>query len=46
LRKFGGFTFGMDRNWGYQNTPGVSKVTLVDIKRFLKKEIEKKAKKT
>ena len=46
FRKFGGFTFGMDRNWGYQNTPGVSKVTLVDIKRFLKKEIEKKAKKT
>lgn len=35
FRAFGGFTFGLDRNWGYRNEPGKRKVTLADIKRVL-----------
>lgn len=36
LRKtFGGFTFGMDRNWGYRNEPGKKHVSLKDIQSFL-----------
>ena len=31
---FGGFTFGLDRNWGYRNE-GKKKVTLKDIKRVI-----------
>lgn len=32
---FGGFTFGMDRNWGYKNEKGRPMVTLQDVKRLL-----------
>ncbi|MBI2475567.1 hypothetical protein HYV69_04065 [Candidatus Uhrbacteria bacterium] len=32
FRKFGGFTFGQDRNWGYRNEKGKSRVSLRDIK--------------
>ncbi|NBS41194.1 hypothetical protein EBS80_00860 [bacterium] len=28
FRKFGGFTFGLDHNWGYRNQPGNPKVTV------------------
>jgi len=32
FQKFGGFTFGQDRNWGYRNENGKKRVTLRDIK--------------
>lgn len=32
---FGGFTFGLDRNWGYRNEPGKPRVTLRDVKNTL-----------
>ncbi len=35
FKKFGGFTFGGDRNWGYHNSPGVRYVTLKDIQNAL-----------
>jgi hypothetical protein len=35
FKKFGGFTFGMDRNWGYKNERGKTPVTLQDVQRFL-----------
>lgn len=34
---FGGFTFGMDRNWGYRNVKGQAKVMLADVKKILEK---------
>lgn len=35
FRAFGGFTFGLDRNWGYRNGLGKRRVTLADIQRVL-----------
>lgn len=35
FRRFGGFTFGLDRNWGYRNEEGKKRVTLKDVKRAL-----------
>ena len=35
LRYFGGFTFGMDRNWGYRNMKGKKRVSLEKVKAFL-----------
>lgn len=35
MKRFGGFTFGLDRNWGYQNAEGKKKVTLADVKRAI-----------
>ncbi len=35
FKKFGGFTFGMDRNWGYRNQSGKPQVGLGDVKKFL-----------
>ncbi len=35
FRAFGGFTFGLDHNWGYRNVPGGKKVGLDDVKRIL-----------
>lgn len=32
---FGGFTFGTDRNWGYENEAEKEKVTLGEVKEFL-----------
>lgn len=43
FRAFGGFTFGMDRNWGYRMEKGARRVTLVDVKRVLKEAAEKSA---
>lgn len=37
FRVFGGFTFGMDRNWGYRMEKGKPTVTLLDVKRELLK---------
>lgn len=34
---FGGFTFGMDRNWGYRNEKGKKPISLDDVKKFLTK---------
>ena len=34
---FGGFTFGVDRNWGFRNIPGEKKVTLRDIKKVIER---------
>lgn len=34
FERFGGFTFGLDRNWGYRND-GKNKVTLQDVKRAI-----------
>lgn len=36
FERFGGFTFGLDRNWGYRNESGGKKVTLRDVKRAVK----------
>ena len=33
---FGGFTFGMDHNWGYKNEPGKREVGLREVKKVLK----------
>lgn len=35
FRTFGGFTFGLDRNWGYRNEKGKPRVTLRHVKRAL-----------
>lgn len=35
FERFGGFTFGLDRNWGYRNEPGMPKVTLRDVKKTI-----------
>lgn len=35
FRAFGGFTFGLDRNWGYRNASGKTKVSLRDVQRIL-----------
>ncbi|MBI4598907.1 hypothetical protein HY734_01775 [Candidatus Uhrbacteria bacterium] len=35
IRHFGGFTFGMDRNWGYKNEGNKPRVMLMDVKKFL-----------
>jgi len=35
FREFGGFTFGLDRNWGYRNKQGKKPVSLKDIQRVL-----------
>ena len=35
FHKFGGFTFGSDRNWGYDNDGEEEQVTLSDVKKFL-----------
>ena len=32
FERFGGFTFGLDRSWGYRNAPRQKKVTLRDVK--------------
>jgi len=32
FERFGGFTFGLDRNWGHKNEPGEKKITLRDVK--------------
>lgn len=42
FRAFGGFTFGLDRNWGYRNAPGKARVTLRDVKRVLAKPVDKR----
>ncbi len=36
FKKFGGFTFGMDRNWGYKNERRKKRVTLEDVQAFLR----------
>jgi hypothetical protein len=36
FERFGGFTFGLDRNWGHRNEPGKKKVTLRDVKEAIK----------
>jgi hypothetical protein len=35
FKAFGGFTFGMDHNWGYRNEPGMKKVGLKEVKHVL-----------
>lgn len=35
FERFGGFTFGLDRNWGHKNEPGEKKVTLRDVKQAI-----------
>lgn len=35
FERFGGFTFGLDRNWGHRNVPGEKKVTLKAVKAAL-----------
>jgi len=35
FRAFGGFTFGLDRNWGYRNGPGKKNVSLKDVQHVL-----------
>ncbi len=35
FQAFGGFTFGVDHNWGYLNAPGKKNVGLGDVKRIL-----------
>lgn len=32
FERFGGFTFGLDRNWGHKNEPGEKRVILRDVK--------------
>jgi hypothetical protein len=36
FERFGGFTFGLDRNWGHRNEPGGEKITLRDVKDAIK----------
>jgi hypothetical protein len=40
FRAFGGFTFGLDKNWGYRNAPGRPRVTLADVKRVLMETVD------
>lgn len=35
FERFGGFTFGLDRNWGIRNIPGKPSVTLRDVKKAI-----------
>lgn len=35
FERFGGFTFGLDRNWGHKNILGETQVTLLDVKRAI-----------
>ncbi|MBI4256521.1 hypothetical protein HY626_00510 [Candidatus Uhrbacteria bacterium] len=35
FERFGGFTFGLDRNWGHKNEPHKKKVTLRDVKQAI-----------
>ncbi len=35
FERFGGFTFGLDRNWGYHNEAGQRRVSLSDVKRAI-----------
>lgn len=35
FRAFGGFTFGLDRNWGYRNEPGRPRVTVRMVQKFM-----------
>jgi hypothetical protein len=35
FERFGGFTFGLDRNWGHKNDPQKTNVTLRDVKRAI-----------
>ncbi len=35
FERFGGFTFGQDRNWGYRNEKGKSTVGLKEVKKML-----------
>ncbi len=35
FERFGGFTFGLDRNWGHKNVPGETVVSLRDVKRAI-----------
>ncbi|KKW33270.1 MAG: hypothetical protein UY77_C0002G0018 [Candidatus Uhrbacteria bacterium GW2011_GWA2_53_10] len=35
FKKFGGFTFGMDRNWGYRNQGKAARVTVEVVQKFL-----------
>jgi hypothetical protein len=35
FHRFGGFTFGTDRNWGYDSESENEKITLSDVKKFL-----------
>ena len=35
FKAFGGFTFGMDHNWGYRNEPGKKRVGLKEVKEVL-----------
>jgi hypothetical protein len=35
FENFGGFTFGLDRNWGHKNAPGEKHITLRDIKKAI-----------
>ncbi|MBI4714052.1 hypothetical protein HY771_02615 [Candidatus Uhrbacteria bacterium] len=35
FQKFGGFTFGQDRNWGYRNEKRKRRVTVRDVKKVL-----------
>ena len=35
LEKFGGFTFGLNRNWGFQKEKGKRDITLADVKRAI-----------
>ncbi len=36
FERFGGFTFGLDRNWGHKNEPDKKKVTLREVKQALR----------
>lgn len=38
FKAFGGFTFGMDHNWGYRNEPGKENVGLKEVKRVLEQK--------
>lgn len=42
FEQFGGFTYGMDRNWGYKNGKGVKQVGLAEVKAFLETHHPKK----
>lgn len=35
FERFGGFTFGLDRNWGHKNVSGEKKITLRDVKQAI-----------
>lgn len=42
FEKFGGFTFGMDGNWGYLNQKGKPKISLREVKKYIEGEEKKK----